>query len=531
MLERCKAGALTIAAAIAFLGVAAATGTAAAESVLRIAMTAGDIPDWGGQPDQGFEGYRFVGFTLYDGLVNWDLSSSEKEVDIRPGLATKWYPDPNDPKKWVFELRHGVKYHDGCDWNADSAVWNIKRLTDDKSPAFNPLNFARARARTNNFDQVAKIDDYTISISTKTVESLFPYNMPFVLMMSNCALEKAGNDYKVYVTAPAGTGPYKFGKAVLHERLELVRNAEYWDPARVPKQDRVVLLPMPEASTRVASLLSGQVDLVEAPPPDALPRLKSAGMTIVTNDYPHTWPYLLNYQRGPFQDLRVRQAANYAVNRQEVVDMLGGVAVASYGTYVPSQRYYGHPAEVKTDPAKATALLKEAGCYPCNVTVAISPSGSGQMQPLPMTELVKEQLENAGFKIKFDTVDWNTLLDIYIRGAVKYPQYDAINFSSGASDPLNFLKVFMKMYAAPLGPNWGGYSNPEVDALAQQAMTSFDDEERTKLVTRMHEITVKDAARIFIVSDLNPRALSPKLSGFVQAKSWFQDISPIVVKP
>jgi ABC-type transport system substrate-binding protein len=205
------------------------------------------------------------------------------------------------------------------------------------------------------------------------------------------------------------------------------------------------------------------------------------------------------------------------------------VAVPSFGTYVPAQKYYGHPFEPKHDPAKATALLKEANCYPCEILIAISTSGSGQMQPLPMNELVKEQLENVGFKVKFDTLDWNTILDVYIRGAAKYPQYDGVNFSSGATDPLNFLKVFMSAYKAPLGPNWGGYSNPEVDKLGQAALASFDDAERVKLITRIHEITVADAARLFIVSDLNPRALSPKLTGFVQAQSWFQDITPIVV--
>ena len=83
--------------------------TAAAETVLRIAMTAGDVPDWAGQPDQGFEGYRFVGFNLYDGVVDWDLSRNDREADIRPALATKWFPDPGNPKKWIIELRHDVK--------------------------------------------------------------------------------------------------------------------------------------------------------------------------------------------------------------------------------------------------------------------------------------------------------------------------------------------------------------------------------------------------------------------------------------
>ena len=514
------------------IGLGFAVWSAAAahsESVLRIAMTAGDIPAWTGQPDQGFEGYRFVGFNLYEGLVNWDLSRSDQEADLRPGLATKWYPDPGDPKRWIFELRHGVTFHDGCPWDADAALANIERLTSKESPAFDPVNFARARSRSIEIDHAEKVDDYTIAITTRMVISPFPYNLPFLLMMSPCALKAANYDYQVYAKAPSGTGPYKFDKVVPHERLELVRNPNYWDKNRIPKQDRVVLLPMPEASTRVAALLSGQVDIVEAPPPDAIPRLKAAGMTIVTNVYPHTWPYLLNMMRGPFKDLRVRQAANYAVNRDEMVEMLNGIAVPSNGVFVPTQKYYGHPFVYKHDPAKATALLKEADCYPCAIRIGISTSGSGQMQPLPMNELVKEQLEKAGFKVMFDTLDWNTILTIFLQGAVKNPQLDGINFSSGATDPLNFLKFVMGDYTAPNGSNWGGFSDPKLDELGRKALTVFDEAERTKLVTEVHEITVADASRLFIVSDLNPRALSPKLSGFVQARSWFQDITPIVV--
>src|SRR5215470_2689075 len=82
---------------------------ARAESVLRVAMTAGDIPDWTGQPDQGFEGYRFVGWSLYDALINWDLSRSDREAPMVPGLATKWSIDPANNKRWIFELRKGVK--------------------------------------------------------------------------------------------------------------------------------------------------------------------------------------------------------------------------------------------------------------------------------------------------------------------------------------------------------------------------------------------------------------------------------------
>jgi peptide/nickel transport system substrate-binding protein len=214
-----------------------------------------------------------------------------------------------------------------------------------------------------------------------------------------------------------------------------------------------------------------------------------------------------------------------------MVEMLGGVAIPSYGSYTRYQKNYGNPFEYRWSPEKATALLKEANCYPCNITVAISTSGSGQMQPLPMNELVKAQLEAVGFKVKFDVLDWNTVLDVFIKGWQKYPQYDGVNFSSGAIDPLSgIVKTFTTANRTPLGPNWGWYQNKEVDEVADQLLNTFDETEQDKLLKQIHEITTKDAARVFIVSDLNPRALSPRLKGFVQVQSWFQDITPIVVQ-
>lgn len=502
---------------------------ARAESVLTVAMTAADIPDWAGQPDQGFEGYRFVGYSLYEGLIDWDLSSASKEVVLKPGLATEWHVDPLDSKRWIFKLRHNVRFHDNCTWNADAAVWNFERLTDRGNPSFSPVYFARARSHTSGIAKVEKISDDTIAITTTTTNSLFPYNLPYVLMVSKCAVEAVGNNYSVYAKHPAGSGPYKFDRVVPHQRLELVKNLNYWDSARIPKHDRLVLLPMPEATTRAAALMSGQVNFIEAPSPDMIPALKQAGMQVFTNVYPHTWPYLLNMLRGPFTDIRVRQAANYAVDRDAMVAMLGGTATPSFGAVVASQSYYGDVVQYKTNKAKATELLKQAKCYPCEIHVAISPSGSGEMQPLPMNELVKSQLEAVGFKVDFDTIDWDTMLDIFEKGAVAYPKYDAINFSSAVMDPLSLLKASMKLYQAPNGTNWGSLDDPQIDTLGKQVLVTFDPAKQEALLKQIHHLISADAARLFIVSDLNPRALAPDLSGFVQARSWFQDLTPIVV--
>src|SRR6266702_7979447 len=99
-------------------------GHALAGGTLTVAMTAGDIPVTTGNPDQGFEGYRFVGYNLYDGLLLWDLSKSDKPSEIRPGLATGYEIDPNDHKRWIVHLRQGVTWHDGFKFTADDVVWN-----------------------------------------------------------------------------------------------------------------------------------------------------------------------------------------------------------------------------------------------------------------------------------------------------------------------------------------------------------------------------------------------------------------------
>ena len=518
--------------AFALILIAASGGTARAGGTLIVGMTAGDIPVTTGNPDQGFEGYRFVGYNLYDTLLLWDLSKADKPSEIRPGLATSYEIDPNDHKRWILHLRRGLTWHDGCKFTADDVVWNFEFRTDQQAPSFSPQQFAYTRSFLTNFKSITKVDDYTVSIETSFVESLFPYSLSYVMMISPCRAKALKYDWGQYALHPSGTGPYKFDRMVPHQRLELVPNRDYWDKSRIPRQDRLVLIPMPEASTRTAALLSGQVNWIEAPSPDAIPRLKSAGMRIVTNIYPHDWPYMLNFVRGPFKDLRVRQAANYAINRKDVVALLDGTAIPEYDVVPPSMPYYGNPPKYQYDPKHARALLKEAGCLPCKITFGISTSGSGQMQPLPMNELVKSQLEDVGFQVNIKPMDWNALLDLYRAGVGKYPDYDGINFSRGLLDPVNaIIKLVGRAYWSPAGSNWGHYENPRADDLITAIFNEFDATKRLALLTRLHELEGRDAVMVFVVHDLNPRAMSPKVKGFVQAQSWFQDLTPVHVEP
>lgn len=135
-----------------FLGTTAAAllsfaATAQAGGTLRVAMTASDVPTTTGAPDNGFEGMRFLGYPIYEGLVLWDLSRADKLAEIRPGLAESWEQDKDDKSKWIFHLRRGVKFHDGSDFNADAAMWNLDRYFKADSPQFDPTGAAIARGR------------------------------------------------------------------------------------------------------------------------------------------------------------------------------------------------------------------------------------------------------------------------------------------------------------------------------------------------------------------------------------------------
>src|SRR6202142_3126877 len=126
---------------------ALSSSAATAETTLRIAMTASDIPTATGLPNNGFEGMRFLGYPIFEGLVLWDLTKTDRLATLRPGLAEKWEQDSADNKTWIFHLRHGVKFHDGTDFDADAVIWNLDRYFNKESPQFErpPAGMPRAR--------------------------------------------------------------------------------------------------------------------------------------------------------------------------------------------------------------------------------------------------------------------------------------------------------------------------------------------------------------------------------------------------
>ena len=342
-----------------------ASGSALASGTLRIGMTASDIPLTTGQTDQGGEGMRFMGYTVYDALINWDLSSFDKPSDLVPGLATSYGVDPADASKnrWVFKIREGVKFHDGSEFTADAVVWNFDKLLKNDAPQYDQRQSAQGRSRVPAIASYKAIDKYTLEIVTKSPDATLPYQLAWIMMSSPAQWEKLGKNWDAFAKEPSGTGPWKLTLFAPRERAEMVPNKDYWDKARVPKLDKLVLLPLPEANARVAALRAGQVDWIEAPAPDAVDSLKKAKFNIVINAYPHNWTWHLSRAPGsPWNDIRVRKAANLAIDREGMKELLQGLMIPAEGFMPPGHQWFGKPSfKVKYDQAEAKKLLAEAG--------------------------------------------------------------------------------------------------------------------------------------------------------------------------
>jgi peptide/nickel transport system substrate-binding protein len=239
-------------------------------------------------------------------------------------------------------------------------------------------------------------------------------------------------------------------------------------------------------------------------------------------------------QRPPWDNKLVRQAAHYAVDREGLCrSLLNETCIPGIGEVYPGHPWFGNPkVRYEYNPAKARELLQQAGydgkAKRVKTSVLTSTSGSGQMLPLPMNEFVQENFREVGIDLDIMPIDWNALTK-QARLGFQHPDnaaLGAMNNSYSYHEPQSaFGRFFHSASVPPIGSNRMPYFNPEVDRLIEAAEGAFGLDRQIQLLAKVHEIIVEDAPWVFIVHDLNPRAMSPKVKGFVQPQSWFVDLT------
>ncbi|RRD26494.1 ABC transporter substrate-binding protein [Brucellaceae bacterium VT-16-1752] len=431
---------------------------------------------------------------ISDGLVRY----KDGTLEVEPALAESWTIS-DDGKTYRFKLRQGIKFHDGSDFNAEAVKFNFDRMLKEDHPFYNtgpfPLSF-----NFSSIEAVNAIDPTTVEFKLKEPFAPFLSNLayPTGLIVSPEAVKKYGKEFGRH---PSGTGPFKFTEWQSGQRVVVERNPDYWDGA--PALEAVVFRPITDPNTRVAEMMAGGLDVMVEVPPDNLATFKQdANFAVAEQAGPHVWFTILNAKTGPFADKKVRQAANYAVNKQALVDnVLQGSATVAAGPIPPAFNWVEDKTEAYPyDPEKAKALLAEAGVTNPEITFYVTEGGSGMLDPITMGAAIQADLQAVGFKVKIETYEWNTFLGRVNTGLEGKADMAEMAWMTNDPDTVPYLTLRTDALPDKGGFNSGYYSNPQLDALLEKARTSNSQAERGKLYGEVQAIVHDDAPWLFVAN-------------------------------
>ncbi len=454
-------------------------------------------------------------YNVYDGLVRYKSGT----LEVEPALAESWEIS-DDGTVYTFHLRSGVSFHDGSPLNAEAIKFNFDRMLDESHPFYNtgpfPLSFF-----FSSVDTVEAVDDLTVRIALTEPYAPFLSNLAYSpgLMVSKAAVEQHGQEFG---RNPSGTGPFRFVEWRSNEAVVVEKNAEYWDGA--PSLEAVIYRPITDANTRTAEMLAGGIDLMVEVPPVTLSEFQSGDFKIIEQAGPHLWFLILNAKEGPFADKRVRQAANYAINKSALVnDILEGTAEVAAGPTPPAFAWaYNEALEpYPYDPEKAKALIAEAGAEGAELTFYVTEGGSGMLDPIAMGTAIQADLQAVGFSVKIETYEWNTFLGEVNPGLEGKADMAEMAWMTNDPDTLPFLALRTSAWPDQGGFNSGYYSNPDVDDLLEKARVSTSQDERAGLYKKMQEIVQEDAPWVFIANWKQNAVTSANVENFQLEPSFF----------
>jgi glutathione transport system substrate-binding protein len=437
---------------------------------------------------------------MFEGLYMLD-----EHMKLRPQLAES-YDATEDAKEFVFHLRKGVTFHDGTPFNAAAVKFSFDR-------AGNPENHLKRQSLYVMIDHTDVVDDYTVRVVLKYPFGAFVNDIahPGALIVSPKSVQQYGKEVTRH---PSGTGPYEFISWTA-DTLKMKKNEHYWKPG-LPKIDTITYRSVPENGARIAMLQAGEAQFIYPVPPEIINSLQNSA-TIKVFDEPSIFgrSIALNNMRKPFNDVRVRQALNYAVDKQAFIKVVfNGHADPMDSPMPPSLGFYQKQGSYPYDPAKAKALLAEAG-YPNGFESTLT-GGSDTLVQRGM-QFVQQQLAIVGVKVNVEPLESGVLTAKEFN--VQKPEdativmlYGGWSSSTGDADwgmrPMLYTKSF-----PPVLANLAWYSDPVTDEAIEAGLATVDPNKRAAAYAKAQAQVWKDAPWIFLDIDHNLAAYSKKLHG------------------
>jgi peptide/nickel transport system substrate-binding protein len=428
---------------------------------------------------------------MFEGLTAQELGTYK----IVPGLAQTW-DISKDGLTYTFHLRPNVKFHDGTPLTAEAVKFCFDRQMNDQGPFYATGTYPYVKGFLGNVAGVEVVNPGTVQIRLKSPLTPFLQYLAHhsLYIYSPEALKKWGKDV---VKHPVGTGPFKLETWEPGVRVVLTRNDQYWGGA--PKIRQAIYVPIIEAQARLSAIKTGEIDMTMDVPPDSLQDLrKDPDVVVAEANSSAVWYVALNTRHPVLKDKRVRQALNYAVQKDAIIrDILKGTAIVAT---TPLSPVYGPYHEDKTarypyDPEKAKALLKEAGyASGFDVTFFVPESGSGMQSPVEMGTVIQANLAAVGVRAKIQTMEWGAYLKKYLDS----PDMAEMSWNPSIGDPDHMMYMLLSSDRFPPAFNAGYYQNPRVDELLRKGRTTIDDRERIPLYREAQRLVMEDAPWIFV---------------------------------
>jgi peptide/nickel transport system substrate-binding protein len=420
-------------------------------------------------------GERAINDNIYETLM-----VRTPKGELIPGLAEA-APVQSAPDAWRFKLRPGVKFTNGEPFNADAVVFSIKRIIE---PKFNSQQISYFAAITD----ARKVDDLTVDVITKGPDPILPARMYWMKMVPPVAGAKPD-----FIQNPVGTGPYKFVKWTRGASIQLAKNDAYWGGA--PTIDSVNFRFIGEPGTRLAGLIAGELDIITNLLPEFIERAPQAKV-VLGLEQP---TMILSAVSGVTQDLRVRQALNFATDKEGLaVGLFGSHASVSQGQLL-APAYFGFDPATKAYPydlAKAKALIREAGAQ--GKTITVVGTAGRWLKDREIVEAVAQMWSDAGLKVDVKIFEFNEYLKRLFDRNVR-PDAVFVSNSNELMDADRSLSAFYSM-TGPGGSNADTGMKADIDA----ARTETDPAKRAALYHKIVSHAREQAyfAWLVMVSDI-----------------------------
>lgn len=444
--------------------------------------------------------------TMYNNLIKYELV--ENSIVIVPDLAESW-ESTDDLLEYTFRLKDGVTWHDGTPFTADDVVFTVETV-------LNPENNASGRANISSISSAEAIDDLTVKFTLNQPFAALPVMLGYNRVIFPKHLWE-GLDFASpasYLQNPVGTGPFKFVEQVQGSHLELARYDDYF--AGTPNLDGMVFKVIPDGNNRVAQVVSGDVDFAVIDPPQIDAVEGNENVEIRLAPQVNYYFFAINHSNPKLQDVRVRQALAYAVDRQAIIDnILQGTGEPATGPINPLLGAYYNP-DVKTyeyDMETAASLLAEAGWTKGDDDILTNAAGekftlrfNGPSNYPIMVQVItyaQQQYQQLGFDVTLEIVDWPVHLEMYAS-----QQYDLLmQWWITPPDP-----DLYPHYHTEVNNRWK-YSNAEADELMTRSRAEPDVQKRIEIFHELQALLAEDVPVVYLYYPQEVQAVSTRSKG------------------